>query len=203
MRQGHGNESLVKLLANASAIFGTSNSDVQSALLKQVALALWPPSLGEERATINTAALATLHEMMPQDIFEGQLASQMVGTHNAAMECFKQAAEASGDIASMETYLRLAAKFSNLYLQQLDGLDRRRGKGTSQVNVGAVNVQAGGQAIVGSVEAKPQQKRKRPAHRPTVQALTSDPVTPLDLGPPVSLAEDDKAIKQPVSRRIR
>lgn len=101
---------------------------------------------------------------------------------------------------SFEINLRLAAKFSALYLQQLDGLDRHRGKGASQVNVGAVNVQAGGQAIVGSVESTPQRKRKRAAQRPVVQTLTSSPVSPLDLGPPVDLAGDNERIEQPVRR---
>jgi len=195
------NQSLQNALSNASATFGTSNCDVQSTLIKQVVHTLWSLSdEGNDGSAAAVAAIAALHEMRPQDIFEGQLASQMVGTHNAAMECLKRATEAGRNGASFEINLRLAAKFSALYLQQLDGLDRHRGKGAPQVNVGAVNVQAGGQAIVGSVETKPRRKRKRAAQSPAVQTLTSSPATQLDLGSPVDLAGDNERIEQPVRR---
>ncbi len=154
---------------------------MQVSLLKQVVQALWlPPAEGEDASTA-AAAIAVLREMKPQDIFEGQLASQMVGTHNAAMECLKRAAEAGHNMPCIEINLRLASKFLAIYLQQLDGLDRHRGKGAPQVNVGAVNVQAGGQAIVGSVETKPPRKRKRLACGPRMPALTSSPVIPIGL----------------------
>jgi hypothetical protein len=198
--QGNENGSLQNALSNSSATFGTSNHDAQIGLLKQVVHALWLPRAEEEDGSTAAAVIAILNEMKPQDIFEGQLASQMVGTHNAAMECLKRAAEAGHNIASYEINLRLASKFFAIYIQQLDGLDRHRGKGAPQVNVGAVNVQAGGQAIVGSVETKPHRKRKRPAHGPMVQALTLSPVTSLDLGPPIGLTGDNKRIKQPVRR---
>ncbi|WP_052955051.1 hypothetical protein [Microvirga vignae] len=201
MSQCDENGSLQNALSNLSATFGTSNQDAQIGLLKQVVRALWsPPAEEEDGSAAAVAAIAVLNEMKPQDIFEGQLASQMVGTHNAAMECLKRAAEAGQNTASYEINMRLAAKFFAIYLQQLDGLNRHRGKGSPQVNVGAVNVQAGGQAIVGSVETKPRRKRKGPAHGPTVQALTSNPVPPLDLGPPMGLAGDNERIKQSVRR---
>ncbi|SCY00612.1 hypothetical protein [Microvirga guangxiensis] len=194
MSQLSENKSLQNALSNLGAIFGTSNDDVQIGLLRQVVEALWFPLSEDEDGSRAVAALAVLHEMKPQDIFEGLLASQMVGTHNAAMECLKRAAEAGANVTGAEVNLRLASKFLAIYLQQLDGLNRHRGKGAPQVNVGAVNVQSGGQAIVGSVEAKPPRKHKRPAHEPRIPALTSSPVIPIGLG------GANELIEQPLGR---
>jgi len=95
VRQFDKNQSLQEALSNASTTFGTGNCDVQNSLIKQVVHALWSLSdEGDDGSAAVVAAIAALYEMRPQDIFEGQLASQMVGTHNAAMECLKRAAEA-------------------------------------------------------------------------------------------------------------
>lgn len=200
MCQSDENRSLQEQPVDLSAAFGTSDRDLQAGLITQVVGALWLPLEGDDGTLKANAAIAALKEMKPQDVFEGQLAAQMVATHDAAMERLKRATKADHNMASVEINLRLAAKFLVIYLQQLEGLDRHRGKGTPKVNVGAVNVGAGGQAIVGSVETKPRRKRKNPSHRPSIPAIESNPVTPLDLGPPIHPTRDEERIKHLVSR---
>ena len=45
---------------------------------------------------------------------------------------------------------------------QLEALQRYRGKGQQKVTVEHVNVNAGGQAIVGTVQSAPSKKTKEP-----------------------------------------
>ena len=51
-----------------------------------------------------------------------------------------------------DSCLRNAQKMMLLYARQLEALNRNRGKGQQKVTVEYVNVEAGGQAIVGSVD---------------------------------------------------
>lgn len=136
--------------------------------------------------------------MRPQDIFEGQLASQMVGTHNAAMECLKRATDAGCNGPSFEINLRLVAKFSALYLQQLDGSDRHHGKRAPQVNVGAVMSRP---AVTGYRRQRGNQAAAKAKARRS-ESCGAD--THIELGDPArlrltgDLAGDSERIKQPV-----
>ena len=82
---------------------------------------------------------------------EGVLATQMVATHNAAMQCLLRAATADQPLQAVDMYFRNAAKLLSTYARQMELLDKRRGKG-QQVSVKYVNVEAGAQAIVGNIE---------------------------------------------------
>jgi len=53
-----------------------------------------------------------------------------------------------------EANLKHATKLLAIYEKQLAALDKHRGKGQQKVTVEHVQVQAGGQAIVGTVEHK-------------------------------------------------
>ena len=59
--------------------------------------------------------------------------------------------------------LKHAHKLMSLYAKQLETLNKHRGKGQQKVTVEHVNVQAGGQAIVGTVEAGQRGKRQSDA----------------------------------------
>ncbi len=56
-----------------------------------------------------------------------------------------------------DTNLRHAAKLLSIFAKQLETLNRNRGKGQQKVSVEYVNVEPGGQAMVGHIEshAKP------------------------------------------------
>jgi peptidyl-tRNA hydrolase len=120
-------------------------------------LALYlPPSLtNEEKRERMYAALALLEEIKPQDGLEGMLAVQMVATHNAALECFKRAAYGEQTPQAFEVSLRHGEKLIAAFLRQMEMLDKRRGKGPQTVMVQSLNVEAGGQAVVGTVNTGP------------------------------------------------
>ena len=72
------------------------------------------------------------------------LALQMVRTHNVALALLRHA-----DANAVNS----AAKLLRAFAQQLEALQRYRGKGQQKVTVEHVQVHSGGQAIVGTVAA--------------------------------------------------
>lgn len=76
----------------------------------------------------------------------------MVGTHEAALECLRRATIPGQTFEGLNMALKHAHKLMPLYTQQLATLNKHRGKGQQKVTVEHVNVEPGGQAIVGNVE---------------------------------------------------
>ena len=80
------------------------------------------------------------------------LAAQLLGLHEAAMECLRRGAVAGQTFEGRQANLGQANKLARSYAVLLEALDRNRGKGRPQVvRVERVTVNAGGQAIVGAV----------------------------------------------------
>ena len=112
------------------------------------------------------------------------LAAQMVATHEAAMECFRRAALAEQTFAGRELGLKYGDRLVRSFAALTDALNRHRGKGQQVVRVEHVTVQAGGQAIVGSVtqgggghnenEDRPHASRSI-AHAPEPEMRGADP----------------------------
>ena len=134
---------------------GSRSKTLNAALATQAAHTLWlPPATPDaDRDKLIQAALFALMEFKPRDGIEGMMATQAVGLHSAVMECLRRAMlpEQSGEVA---TKLRQqAANLSRTFLDIVAALDRKRGKGMQVVRVERVQVAAGGQAIVGTIQA--------------------------------------------------
>lgn len=97
------------------------------------------------------AAYETLKRIAPRSELEGMLAVQMIGAHNAAMECLRRAMNEEQTFHGRDQNLKHATKLMSLYERQLAALDKHRGKGRQKITVEHVNVHAGGQAIVGDI----------------------------------------------------
>ena len=177
-------------------ITGTSDPELLLHLVQQVWNAgtqvLKPDKDGKDIS--KGAILAALKGIGPQNEMEGMLAVQMVSTHNAAMECLRQATVPGLPAELRDQNLKHAAKLMSIYVQQMEALDKRRGKGQQKITVEHVNVHAGGQAIVGNVEA--------PA---PAASIPSPPVVPLALpnrsDEAMSLLEE--RAKEKVPRKLR
>src|SRR5215210_3740573 len=89
----------------------------------------------------------------PRDELEGMMAAQLIAAHNAAMECYRRAMLNEQTFEGRRESLNQANKLSRTYAALLEALNRHRGKGQQEVTVEHVNVHAGGQAIVGAVDA--------------------------------------------------
>lgn len=157
---------------------GTNNRVLNMQLINQAAASLWiPEELSEdERMNRIASAIALLKGIKPADEIEGLLATQMVATHSAAMECLRRAMIQDQTFEGRDQNLKHATKLLGIYARQMDALNKHRGKGQQKVTVEHVHVEAGGQAVVGHVNATP-----AAAQQPAQKALPNAPGETLDL----------------------
>ncbi len=134
---------------------GTKDPELAQRLVSQVYETLWiPAELNEEERLQNIqSAIAALRGIKPQDEVEGMLAAQMVATHAAAMECLRRSMIQKQTFEGREANLRHAAKLLSIFAKQIETLNRNRGKGQQKMTIEHVNVEPGGQAMVGQFEA--------------------------------------------------
>lgn len=117
--------------------------------------------------------LSILQSIQPQDQMETLLVIQMITAHNTIMECLRRANLSNQTFAGRTAALTQASKFMRLYMDQLNTLNKHRGKGQQNLIVGQVNVESGGQAIVGNVATD------KPEKNTSAQMLSHDPIEPL------------------------
>ncbi len=144
-------------ITSLAEVTGTEDPKLAQRLLNQVVDTLWMPAglSDEERIERVRAAVSALKGIKPQDEIEGMLAAQMIATHSAAMEYLRRAIIPNQTTVGIDLYLKHATKLLSVFAKQLETLNRNRGKGQQKVTVEHVQVQSGGQAIVGSIEHKP------------------------------------------------
>lgn len=97
---------------------------------------------------------AELAEIEPKDQIEGMLATQMIATHHATMDCFRIVAQ-NGQLDIINQMLCYANKLSRTFTMQMEALNRYRGKGQQKMTVEHVHINSGGQAIIGNVTKNP------------------------------------------------
>jgi hypothetical protein len=105
---------------------------------------------GSPKAGDINDALAAVTGIGARDEIEGMLATQMVATHVAAIRVLRHL-KGSERISQQDSNGNLAVKLLRTFTMQLEALQRYRGKGQQKVTVEHVHVNAGGQAIVGTV----------------------------------------------------
>jgi hypothetical protein len=187
-------EKLAKIGFKAAT--GTDDAELQQELVTQVTMALpLAAAIGSEANRQAAAAVAALAALKPQDGLEGMMAAQIVLVHNAAADCMRKAM-AQKTPEAQDLCLRQAMRLIAMFQRQVEGLDRHRGKGTAMVNVETVNVGAGGQAVVGTVDARaPRRLPGRGSGHPAAQALDHRPVTMLPVDPPAAVPTRDERLK--------
>jgi hypothetical protein len=91
--------------------------------------------------------------LAPRDTRGSMLSLLAVSTTNASLDCLALAARVPLDyLEARELNLRLGLKAAEAAAKLIKALDDRDRERPDKVTVGAVNVEAGGQAIVGNVE---------------------------------------------------
>ena len=161
------------------ALGGSRSDDFNHVLLTQVANTLWTKNSSLEFQAQQLAAIAGgLRGIEPKDELEGMLAAQAMAAHHAAMECYRRAMLPEQPFEAWKENLNQANKLSRTYASLLEALNRHRGKGQQKVTVEHVHVHAGGQAIVGAVEAGAELVRGNQRHA-DARAITDAPVAPL------------------------
>jgi len=128
--------------------------EVESQKLNEIRMLLWlPRDFSEAEKNVRIIRAVELYESLhPADGAESMLATQMVGTHFAALECLRRTSHREHSLAGRDMALKHAQKLMTLYAKQLETLNKHRGKGQQKVTAEHVNVAAGGQAIFGNVD---------------------------------------------------
>ena len=133
-----------------------------------------------EASRLCSAAVEALIGIKPQDDIEGMIGAQLIACHNAAMECYRRAMLPDQSLEARHGNLNSANKLSRTYSTLLEALNRHRGKAQQKVTVEHVHVHAGGQAIVGNVEAgggvtpKPKEQPHALAHASSTAMPSTD-----------------------------
>lgn len=129
---------------------GTTNTDFMHGLLNQLSNAA---SQGREpdEASINFM-LAVVNGISPRDEVEAMLASQMAAVHMATMTFARRLAHVE-TLPQQDSAEKAFNKLARTFTAQVEALKRYRSDGHQTVRVERVTVEAGGQAIVGTVTA--------------------------------------------------
>jgi hypothetical protein len=89
----------------------------------------------EQKEHQHNATITMMQGIAPKDDIEGMIAAQLVGAHNAAMECYRRAMNISAAPQSVADLLNQANKLSRTYSILLESLDKHRGKPPQKVQV--------------------------------------------------------------------
>jgi hypothetical protein len=129
------------------ALFGGSSDQFGSALLSHcVNVSGGSEALLDDKEH----AVAIVGEIAPQDGIEALLATQMAAVHIATMRHSRLMAGAD-IIERLELQERVFNKLARTFTTQMEALRKHRSGGKQIVRVERVNVESGGQAIVGDV----------------------------------------------------
>lgn len=187
----------VPIELSAEQIAGINNVDLAESLLNSIAgsLFIYENETAESRNKRINAAVATIKSLAPKDAVEAHLIAQMICSHNIAMECTRRANINGQTFDGRDMALKYAAKYMSLFQDQLRTLNKHRGKGDQKVTIEHVNVAAGGQAIVGNINAGGPKSSRSHSARASQKALAHTPAGTLDL--PMSKLKE----KQPVATK--
>ncbi|MEQ1560410.1 MAG: hypothetical protein ABL933_15925 [Methyloglobulus sp.] len=129
---------------------------------------------GKPNAMNTNFLLATIRGFEPKDQLEVMLASQMTAIHNAIMLLNKQLLTVSTTL-EQESAINSLAKLNRTFTAQVEAIKRYRSTNEQKITVQHINVNEGGQAVIGTIERggtqKPEESHvKRLADAPS-QAL--------------------------------
>jgi hypothetical protein len=139
-----------KLSGLLDEALGGTGAHMAYALFGQCALS----SVGAKDVFSLRTALEAINGLEPQGTLQGMLAAQMIAVHFASMGALTSIASNDLKPEAVEQRINRAIKLARTFSQQAELFARLQGKITSQkVVVERVNVQPGGQSIVGVVES--------------------------------------------------
>ena len=141
-------------LAGLCSVTGAKSVDFAVRLFDSYASATGLCKTNSEENIAHCEALAdALNALKPQDEIEGMLISRLIALHFQSMRYLSSSGNNDNDSQVREMRVNRSVKLFRIYDETLEALMRYRRKGTQQVVVQHVNVENGGQAIVGNVQA--------------------------------------------------
>lgn len=146
---------LPSIIEQWNAAVGCKTSEVALELLAQIVRLDHPnvETMSDEYTnTLLMKATAMVAELQPRTATEAMLAAQMVGAHRVAMTFLAEATKREDTVEGRDRNTLRALRLMRLFAEQVDAMAKLKGKsGQQHVVVEHVNVNAGGQAIVGTV----------------------------------------------------
>jgi hypothetical protein len=138
-------------VARLGDLLKTDDPHLLAHFLIQVSHCTWQT----EKAAAANLTLAMVAGIAPRDPIETLLAIQMTATHNIGMEFLRRTILPGQSTEGISEGVRRATQLLRLFAIQTETLHRRRGGSRQTVVVQHVQVDAGGQAIVGNVHHGP------------------------------------------------
>ena len=145
-------QKLDSMIAGIPEATGIKNRDIADRIVCQVGESLLSssPQTADSRLI---KAIGTIGEVGPQNGTEAMLSAQMIAAHEAAIH-FTKLGAAQTRLEALEVCARQAARFMRVFNEQLEVMQKLKGKtGQQKVTVEHVHVNEGGQAIVGALIA--------------------------------------------------
>lgn len=142
----------MKLEDSLRKIFRTDHPEMAEALLRHCFKALGTAEIsdntpGNDERLFMASIMA---EIAPRDTVERMLAVQMAATHVAMVRVGGMLGNASY-LPQFKAYTSSFTKLARTYATQMEALRKHRNGGKQTVTVQHVNIERGGQAIVGNV----------------------------------------------------
>ena len=129
---------------------GVADKGLQNHMLAQ-ALDIFRPTGEGDFIRETNITLALMHEINPRNGTESLLATQMLHTHHLAVKMMERATSTNQSIEDVDRNVNMATKLMRVFNQQLDALQKLRGKGQQKMTVEHIHVYEGGQAVVGDI----------------------------------------------------
>lgn len=134
-------------------LFQTETPEMASGLLSHCLKVSKPNEASDDYAGHDERAfmLAAVKEIAPRDAVERMLAVQMAATHVALIRAGRWLAT-TDTVEQVKVHYSGYALLTRTYAAQMAALGKHRNRGNQTVTVQHVNVEGGGQAIVGNVQ---------------------------------------------------
>lgn len=133
--------------------FGSDSKAVNEGLFLHGYLTLKADEVEDGSKDMRGFMPAIVREIAPRDGVERMLAVQMAATHVALIRQGGRMANAE-QLPQFEAHERAYTKLARTYTAQVEALRKYRNGGKQTVTVQHVNVEDGGQAIVGNVQPR-------------------------------------------------
>jgi len=101
---------------------------------------------------IKEMIISLMQSIEPNDAIESMITAQMIAVHIASMHMSSQCMTNNQTAEGMKLFTNLMTKLMRTSTNQVEALQRYRGKGKQVIQVQHVQVNDGGQAIVGNVQ---------------------------------------------------
>ncbi len=136
-------------------IFGSEFAQIESGLLRHCLKILKADEASDDHPGNDEREflLSAVAEIKPRDTFERMLSVQMAATYLAMVRSGRWLAN-SERIDQVQARYNGYTKLARTYVSQMEALRKHRNGGKQTVTVQHVNVQDGGQAIVGNVGSR-------------------------------------------------